>query len=97
VISATGWTWSDVDDLTWSQLVALLEYWEEFPPMHVCVQGIASGFLGRPIGRARTRSAGKPSASSGSTEIKTAEQLMDLVLGSGLGGVIVKPKQVPHG
>ncbi len=41
MITATGWTWGAVDDLTLGQLAELFDYWAECQPLHELVAGIA--------------------------------------------------------
>jgi hypothetical protein len=81
VISATNWTWHTVDELTWPELMALLDYWQDFPPVHIMVQGIASGISGQRLGRVSPKSQPK--------HIRNAEELIGIFAGSGIpGGVI---------
>jgi hypothetical protein len=37
IITVTGWKYSDVDALTLWQVHELIEYWNEYPPVHILV------------------------------------------------------------
>ena len=37
MVTATGWTFEQVDEMTLTQLNDLLEYWTDSPPLHVMV------------------------------------------------------------
>ena len=45
IVTTTGWTLREVDDLTMHDVHPLLDYWADFPPVHVLLRGFfgASG------------------------------------------------------
>jgi hypothetical protein len=71
--------------LTWQQLISLLDYWNEYPPVHILLQGIAAG-LGARFGNTKVQAPELPN------KVQSAEELVGVLQGSGLPfGVI------PHG
>lgn len=69
--------------LTWSKLNSLLDYWNERPPMHIILQGIAMS-----LGASFPSSAKKVEEPS-SSHITSAEELIGILQHSGLNfGVI---------
>jgi hypothetical protein len=40
VVSATGWSWDQVDALTIPRYRALARYWERFPPVHLLLRAL---------------------------------------------------------
>jgi hypothetical protein len=61
----------------------LISYWEEHPPVHLLIQGIASGLSGKHIGERRTSSDTAPSQPS-NKNVESAEELAKILSGSGL-------------
>lgn len=46
IVSATGWSWDQVDALTIPRYRALRRYWEEYPPVHLLLRALV-GFQPR--------------------------------------------------
>jgi len=46
IVSATGWSWDQVDVLTIPRYRALRRHWEEYPPAHLLLRALA-GFQPR--------------------------------------------------
>lgn len=70
-----------IDRQTWQQISALLDYWKEFPPVHILLQGIAAG-LGAKFGSSAIKAPEKKHVESG-------EELLGILQGSGISfGVI---------
>jgi hypothetical protein len=41
---STGWTWDYVgEEITLPQLKDLMQYWQEYPPVHIAVLGFLGG------------------------------------------------------
>jgi hypothetical protein len=70
--------------------MALLNYWQEFPPVHVLLQSIATGLSGKKIGRANPVNEPEPK------NIQSAEELIGIITGSGISGGVIE-KAVSHG
>lgn len=88
MISATNWTWEIIDALEYSKLNALLEYWNERPPMGVVLQGIATA-LGAQFRVPDTTNT--PAASETEKTHTTGLELLGIMRQSGL------PFGVSHG
>jgi len=76
-------------------LVALLNYWKRHPPVHILMQGMASGFSGVTVGTpAPQKVDDKPP-----NFVTDAEEFVKMVQGTGLSiGVMQLPKsQAPVG
>jgi hypothetical protein len=64
-----------------------MEYWEEHPPLHLLVQGIAGGMSGRVVGK-QIAAAPQPQPK----HIESAEELMGIIGGAGIPiGVVRQP------
>jgi len=74
-----GWTWDTIDKLFWPQLMSLLRYWQAHPPLHILVQGIASGMAGKPVGRIDDDAPKEPKQ-----HVESAEELLSILQSSGI-------------
>jgi hypothetical protein len=45
--TATGYRWSDIDDLSLDAVAELLMYWREHPPVHVQLGALMRGLSGK--------------------------------------------------
>lgn len=73
-------------------MIALEKYWHDHPPIHILLEGIASGMAGFTVGGGRvyaTEEKPAPTPLANPNEIKSAEELMGLIpsLGFPLGSV----------
>jgi hypothetical protein len=67
IITATGWTWDEVDNFDLVRYAELAAYWEISPPVHLLVAGFmgykakpAAGDLGELLAEFGTKGAIRP-------------------------------------
>lgn len=81
MITATGWTWDQVDSLTWPQVLELLTYWKQQPPTHVLVKAF---FMG-------DKEESRPSEGEDGWTLEKMDELMALF--GGAGGQVVHTRE----
>ena len=69
MITATGWRWKDIDDLTLPQYEVLSKFWQTYPPVAITTQRIYSSITGYQ----------PPTLESKSTPTEKAGTLQDFV------------------
>ena len=74
----TGWTFDYIDGLTWPRLMHLFRYWRKHPPLHILVQGIASGMAGKLVGEDEATPA-EPKK-----HVQSADELMAALTSAGI-------------
>lgn len=78
-----GWTYREIDEITWSELTDLLNYWEEFPPVNVLLRGMANG-MGARLPESRRAAASTQSSLPSPKHVQSGEELLGILQGSGL-------------
>ena len=77
MISVTGWTFEYIDGLIWPQLMQLFKYWRKHPPLHILVQGIASGMAGKLVGE-------DDSPPEPRQHVQSADEIMSALMSAGI-------------
>ena len=69
LVTATGWTWSEIDNLTLPQVYDLDDYWRVHPPLHLLVAAFA-GY------KSPSRRPGNGAPAKGKEEGPSIEEMM---------------------